>query len=344
VLAVLVAVLLVATGSGLFGGWVATRLDDDPVMSTGSGQLVRQAEPSSLSNVVAQVEPSVVSVQAGPGGGSGVVLDTDGHILTNHHVVAAAGGEQLAVTFSDGSSQPASVVGTDPRSDLAVVQVVDGAGLTPASFADSDAVRTGDQVLALGSPLGLSGSVTAGIVSAKNRTIEVGAQSSAGVASISGMIQTDAPINPGNSGGALVNAGGEVIGINSAIATAGDSQGNIGVGFAIPANTAEQVAGQLIAGEQVSHPYLGVTVGDAPDGGALVQSVAPGSPAAEAGLRQADVITRVGDAPVQNADDLVAAVQRGQAGDRVEVTVDRGGAEQQLPVTLAEAPAEAPAR
>lgn len=348
VLAGVVAVFMVALASGLFGGWVATQLtaDDTPVSGSG-GQPAAQLDRSSLAGVVAEVQPAVVSIQTGESEGSGVVLDQEGHILTNAHVVGAAADGAAEVTFSDGDVTTADVVGADTRSDLAVVKVDADGDLVPASFGDSDSVEVGDSVLALGSPLGLEGSVTSGIVSAKNRTIQVGQEPGQpgepgqppAAASISGMIQTDAPINPGNSGGALTNVDGDVVGINSAIATAG-GPGNVGVGFAIPANTAALVAEQLIAGEQVAHPYVGVSVTDASGGGALVQSVSPDGPAGDAGLRPGDVVTELSGEPVRGADDLVAAVQRSSVGAELAVAFTRDGQPQQATVTVGEAPAD----
>lgn len=341
-----VAAVVLAVGSGLLGGWVATQMDDEPdnTPTTGSGQPVAQLDSASLAGIVERIQPSVVSVTTDTGGGSGVVLDNDGNILTNNHVVATARGDNVSVKFNDGSTAPATIIGTDARSDLAVVDVDDVDGLVPAAFGDSDAMQIGDAVLALGSPLGLDGSVTSGIISAKDRTIQVGGGQQGqfgqpgGTTSISGMLQTDAAINSGNSGGALVNLNGEVIGINSAIATAGNSTGNIGVGFAIPSNTADRVADQLIGGEEVSHPYLGVNIGDTQDSGAVVVEVAADSPADRAGLQAGDVITSLDGAAVNEADDLVSAVQARDVGDEVSVTFTRDGQEQEATVALGEAP------
>jgi putative serine protease PepD len=333
--ALLAAMLVLMLGSGLFGGWVATRLDDQTAIATTASGAAATSQ-SSLSGIVDRVQQSVVSIKTGQGEGSGVVLDRDGYILTNNHVVATATGSSVTATFSDGTSQQATIVGADARSDLAVIKVDDAGDLTPAVFGDSGTVRVGDEVLALGSPLGLEGSVTSGIISAKNRTIQETEDS--GSTSISGMLQTDAAINPGNSGGALVNSAGDVIGIDTAIATAGGGNGNIGVGFAIPSDTAVQVSKQLIRGEQVAHPYLGISVGDASGGGALVQAVADSGPAAQAGLRAGDVITKLDDHTVNNSDDLVTAVQGGGVGDRLPLTYTRNGAEQHTTVTLGNAP------
>jgi putative serine protease PepD len=207
---------------------------------------------TSLASVAAAVEPSVVSITVRSAGqqveGSGVVLRSDGLILTNNHVVEdAAQGGRITVEFSDGSTATATVAGTDPSTDLAVIQAEGVSGLQAATFGDSDALQVGDTVLAIGSPLGLEGSVTAGIVSALHRTFDVDADGQAGT-TINDAIQTDAPINPGNSGGPLVNSAGEVVGILTANASVSQDAGSIGVGFAIPSNQVEQVARQLTGG------------------------------------------------------------------------------------------------
>nr|BFE68120.1 hypothetical protein GCM10020092_014210 [Actinoplanes digitatis] len=251
-----------------------------------------------MAAIVAAVKDSVVSITTGTGEGSGVVLTADGYIVTNNHVVATAQGDTVTVIFADGKKADAKIVGTDPRTDLAVIKAEGVSGLTAAKFGSSANMQVGDTVLALGSPLGLEGSVTEGIVSAKDRTIRAGSdgqqapqnpfgeeqpqQQSSGATSMSGLLQTDAPINPGNSGGALVNTNGEVIGINSAIATSGSGSGNIGLGFAIPSDKARAVAEALMKGEKVSHPALGVSVTEAEGGGALVKEVSPDSGAAKA--------------------------------------------------------------
>ncbi|TWJ27376.1 putative serine protease PepD [Micromonospora sagamiensis] len=333
-----VAVLALMFGSGVGGGAVALALFDDngDTRTYSAAPVLNSAD---LPKIAAAVQDSVVSIQAGSGEGSGVVLSADGFVLTNNHVVASAGGETVQVVFANGKTAAAEVVGTDPRTDLAVVKASGVSGLQPAKLGDSDAMQVGDQVLALGSPLGLQGSVTAGIISARDRTIRAGSQQDpqAGASSISGLLQTDAPINPGNSGGALVNTRGEVIGINTAIATSGQSSGNIGVGFAIPSNKAKLVAEQLQRGDKVSHPSLGVSVTGAEDGGALVSTVTPGSAAEKAGLRKGDVITKFGDKVIKDSNDLVAAVQAGKVGDRVEVEYRRNGATATATATLAEA-------
>jgi putative serine protease PepD len=335
-----VAALVLMAGSGIAGGVVALAFDD----SGGSGNRTFTAAPiiseADLPGIAASVENSVLSVNTGSGEGSGVVLTADGFVLTNNHVVAGATGQTVRLIFADGTSANAEIVGTDPKTDLAVLKADGVSDLTPAKFGDSDGIRVGDTVLALGSPLGLQGSVTAGIISSLDRTIQAGengqSDPSRGASSISGLLQTDAPINPGNSGGALVNTRGEVIGINTAIATDGQSNGNIGVGFAIPSNKAKTVAEALQRGEKISHPYLGVAVTPSADGGAVVGTVTPDSPAAQAGLQRGDVVTRFGDKPVNDSNDLVSAVQAGKVGDRVELTYTRNGVEKTATVTLAE--------
>ncbi|MEO3771968.1 trypsin-like peptidase domain-containing protein [Micromonospora sp. B9E7] len=341
-----VAVFALMLGSGVAGGALALALDGDSGGITRTYSAAPVINGADLPKIAASVQDSVVSITTDSGEGSGVVLSADGYVLTNNHVVASAAGGNVLVIFADGKKVEAKVIGTDPKTDLAVVKANGVNDLKPAKFGDSDAMQVGDQVLALGSPLGLQGSVTSGILSARDRTIRAGEgqpqdptqQQSQTVSSISGLLQTDAPINPGNSGGALVNTRGEVIGVNTAIATSGQSTGNIGVGFAIPSNKAKDVAGKLQRGEKVSHPSLGVGVNQAEGGGALVASVTPGSPAEKAGLQRGDVVTRFGEKPVNDSDDLVGAVQAGKVGDRVEVQFKRNGDEKTVTVTLAETP------
>ncbi|MGI5214555.1 trypsin-like peptidase domain-containing protein [Plantactinospora sp. CA-290183] len=343
------AALVLMVGSGLAGGAIAVAVGDSGPSITRSYSSAPVINPADLPKIAAQVQDSVVSISTGSGEGSGVVMTADGFVLTNNHVVASANGGEVQVTFADGKRAAANIIGTDPKTDLAVVKAEGVSGLSAATFGDSDAMQVGDTVLALGSPLGLQGSVTAGIISARDRTIQAGGgqeepqnpfqprQQQGAVSSISGLLQTDAPINPGNSGGALVSTRGEVIGINTAIATAGQGTGNIGVGFAIPSNKARTVAEALQRGEKVSHPSLGVSLGDTENGGALVREVVANSPAAKAGLQQGDVVTQFGDKRINDSQDLVGAVQAGKVGDQVRVTYTRNGVEKTATVTLAEA-------
>ncbi|GHJ50099.1 hypothetical protein Cs7R123_74410 [Catellatospora sp. TT07R-123] len=330
-----VAAVVLALGSGIAGAVIATKYADDGkiTVSTGSTAAAPVIDRGSLAAVAAALSPSVVNIATGSGEGSGIVLTEDGYIVTNNHVVAGAAGREVTVTLADGKKVKATIVGTDPRTDLGVVKA-DAKGLKFATFGNSDQVAVGDTVLAIGSPLGLQGSVTAGIISARDRTISVG--ESRGT-SLSGLLQTDAPINPGNSGGALVNTKGEIVGINTAIATNGTGDGNIGVGFAIPSNKAKSVAEQIMNGKPVSHPYLGVSVTAADTGGASVSAVTEGSPAAKAGLQKGDVVTKFAGRIINDSDDLVSAVQSGTVGQQVTVEFTRNGEPMSATVTLGEA-------
>ncbi len=344
-----VAAAAIALTAGGVGGFVGYSLHDDgsPLQAFNNNTDSQAAAPavdrSSLSKIAADVQPTVVVIETGSGEGSGVIISEDGYIVTNNHVVATAQGDSVQVVFNSGKRVAASVVGTDPKTDLAVVKANDASGLKAATWGNSDDVRVGDTVLAIGSPLGLQGSVTAGIVSALHRTITVGdeqrSQFDAGGSrtTIGDAIQTDAPINPGNSGGALVNLNGQVIGINSAIATSG-SNGNIGVGFAISANRAKSVADQIIKGDKVSHPFLGVSVADAENGGARIAGIEPGSPAEKGGMRVGDVVTKIGDRQISGSEGLIGAVQAATVGAQLQLTVVRDGAETPVNVVLVEAP------
>jgi putative serine protease PepD len=353
--------LVLASATG--GALVALAIDDDggttPVASSLATPAASDRDTSDepLSQAAATVLPSVVSIafESGrqSGSGSGIVISEDGQILTNNHVVAqAADGGSLRVTFSDGSTVDAEIVGRDPATDLAVIKAQDASGLTPATFGSSADLQVGDTVLAIGSPLGLDGSVSAGIVSALNRAITLqgdqtespfGGRSGPADTAVIDAIQTDAAINPGNSGGALINADGEVVGINTAIASLAQGTssegGNIGVGFAIPIDAARDIAQQLIDDGSVRHAYLGVSIADADTGsGALVGAVEDGQPAAEAGLRQGDVITKIDDKDITDAAGLTAAVRSKAPGDEVQVTFTRDGDSQTVDVTLGELP------
>jgi putative serine protease PepD len=263
--------------------------------------------------------------------GSGFVIDTDGHIATNQHVVDGA--TSIEVTFADGKTASAKVVGTDRSTDVAVIQVdAPKSELHPLTFADSNGMQVGDGVVAIGSPFGLKGTVTTGVVSALNRTIDAPNNFT-----ISGAIQTDAAINHGNSGGPLLDADGHVIGINAQIES--DSGGNDGVGFAIPSTMVQRVAQQLISGGKVAHAYLGVQLGDATSGaGAAVGQVAGGGPAADAGLRSGDVVTAIDGRAIGSADALVNAVDAHKPGDQVTLKVRRGGNTSDIKVKLGTRP------
>jgi serine protease Do len=266
-----------------------------------------------------------------------VIYRSDGYLITNNHVVEQA--NEVSVTLPDATSAPARIVGTDPATDIAVLKI-NSTGLPAARLAGT-APQVGDRVLAVGSPFGLAGTVTEGIISARGRTLDTPN------APLTNMLQTDAAINPGNSGGALVNDGGQVVGINTAILS--PSGANNGIGFAIPIGYARKIADQLIAHGAVQHGYLGVagqtvdpqvaqTYRLGMDHGALVVQVQPGSPAASAGLRQGDIITSLNGHAVTGMEDLAGALVRHEPGDRVELTVHRDGGQVHLHTTLAQAP------
>lgn len=333
VLVMLVLMLGSAVAGGFVGAWANQQLRDEQ-----PGRTVvldgPQLDRASLASVASKVQPSVVSISAGNSEGSGVIMSEDGYILTNAHVVEGSRG-RVQVRFSNGQVTDATIVGADARSDLAVIQAEGVSDLTPATFGDSDELLVGDTVLAIGSPLGLRGTVTQGIVSALDRTL---APSGSNGVTLTGLLQTDASINPGNSGGPLVNLEAEVIGINTAIATTGADTGFLGVGFAIPSNHAKNVADQLIAGEEIRHPYLGVIVASAEGGGAVIGEVAPDGPAAAAGLRPGDIVVRMGERPITDSNDLVSAVRTSEVGARLEIEYVRDGVRRTTEVVLAELP------
>jgi putative serine protease PepD len=286
--------------------------------------------------------PSAVMIRVGSGDdgsiGSGFVLDRSGLIMTNNHVVAdAAGGARLRVVFSDGDQAGASLVGRSPTYDIAVIRVKTSHALVPMPIGDSDDTRVGESVLAIGSPLGLPGTVTQGIISAKNRPVAVGSEGPASNAYINGT-QTDAPINPGNSGGPLIDAGGRVIGVNSAILTLGSDRqqaGNIGLGFAIPINQAMEIGKMLIADGKATYPVIGADVADAGDlAGVRLTSVTQNGPADRAGLRKEDVVTKIDDQAVSATEELIVAVRSHRPGDQVTLTYRRADQVREARVTL----------
>ncbi|WP_114905716.1 S1C family serine protease [Ornithinimicrobium murale] len=307
--------------------------------------------------VASNVTPSVVaiSVQSGAGGGagSGVVWDEEGHIVTNAHVVAGA--EQVQVTLADGRSYDAEVAGSDPSTDLAVLTLATPPDdLHPISVGDDENLAVGDPVMAIGNPLGLSGTVTTGIVSALDRPVTTEAANEGGAQPgamqqaepvVTNAIQTSAAINPGNSGGALVDGNGALIGINSSIATMGSAMGgqggNIGIGFAIPVGEVSSIVGQLIEDGTAEHAFLGVGITDAEaeqDGATLhaagISKVEPGSPADKAGLQEGDAVTQIDGERVNGSLALVAQVRQRTAGDEIELTYIRDGSKDTMTVTL----------
>ncbi|WP_460447334.1 S1C family serine protease, partial [Angustibacter aerolatus] len=378
--AAIAAIVAAVVAAGTTAAVMST--DDSPASSTttsgtraagtSAGPVV-QANGGSIDwNAVAtKVEPSVVAIsissQSGSGQGSGVVLDDAGHVLTNNHVASAGGSNaKLQVTLNDGRTYDASVVGTDPSTDLAVLKMSGATDLTPATLGDSDAVQVGQNVMAVGNPLGLAGTVTTGIVSALDRPVTTsseeeqqqsdpfgqgqGGDSSASDPVVTNAIQTDAAVNPGNSGGALVDTSGRVVGIPSSIASLGQSagssqSGSIGLGFSIPINEAKAIADQLISSGTADHPYLGVTLDDgtvkdgtATRAAAVVQTVSSGTPAANAGLRQGDAVIAVNGDPVNGSESLVAQIREKQVGAKVELTTVRSGSERKVSVTLTKRP------
>ena len=313
----------------------------------------------------AAVSPSVVAitVTSGQGGdqGSGVIFDTSGHILTNNHVVAGAGqGSQITVTLNDLRTYDATVVGTDPSTDLAVIKLTNGPkDLKAIALGDANVIKVGEPVMAVGNPLGLAGTVTTGIVSALNRPVTTSdqqqtnpfGQQSAASSVVTNAIQTSAAINPGNSGGALVNAGGQLIGINSSIASLGASSGsssqsgNIGIGFAIPVDQAQSIANQLITSGTAKHAYLGVsskddvvTDGSAKRAAAVVVNLVAGTPADKAGLQAGDAIIAIDGKAIDGSLSLVAQVRERTVGDKVIVEIVRNGQKKDLTATLTSKP------
>ncbi|MGI9002132.1 MAG: S1C family serine protease [Pseudonocardia sp.] len=337
---------LVGGGAG-FGGAYALLGDGSSTPALTSAPATSNASnaiPGSVTAAAQQAVPSTVDIRVpmnrGTAEGSGVILTADGNVLTNNHVVAGSTGE-ITVTVADGSEHPATVVGTAPSYDLAVIKLQSVSGLTPATLGRISDVQVGQQVVAIGSPQGLTGTVTTGIVSAFDRTVAVQGQGGSGI--VYNGLQTDAPINQGNSGGPLVNLDGQVIGINSAIATGGgQSTGSIGLGFAIPVDQAKRVAQEIIDSGMATKPVLGVqgSIGGSPQNssGAQIAAVQDGSPAAQAGLLAGDVVTKVDDARVEDFADLVARIGSHTPGQQVRLTVLSGGAERTVQVTLGSQP------
>jgi S1-C subfamily serine protease len=334
---------------------LAGAFDDDsepPARATTTPESSPQPSraPLDVAALYARVSPAVVFVQANsgrgelpfPGGGqaasgSGFVIDDEGHIITNQHVVAGA--DEFRVRFGeDGEPVEADLLGDDPSVDLALLKVEPkdvGEYLEPLDLGASEDLRPGDPVIAIGSPFGLEGTVTSGIVSALGRTI-----TAPNNFSISGAIQTDAAINPGNSGGPLLDEEGRVIGVNSQIRTNGGSA-NTGVGFAVPVDEIKRSLPALERGEEPKRAFLGVSSGPAPEGGAEVSGVVPDSPASRAGVRPGDRIVEAADQPVRDPDDVSTVVNARRPGDEVRVVVERGGERRTLTVKLGEQPERA---
>ncbi len=371
--AIIGAAVLLALAAGLGGGFLGARLENSGTASTVAAAdlpLTQQstsrtassqvAADASIESVAAAVLPSVVSVvstsNTAEGEGSGVILTQDGYILTNNHVIAGA--TDLTVRFNDGTTAKATVVGADATGDLAVIKVDGVSGLVPAALGKSGQVKVGEQVIAIGSPLGLSATVTSGIISALNRPVRTTSEQSqtpqnprgnsnsttASDATVLNAIQTDAAINPGNSGGPLVNMQGQIIGINSAIASLSTNttsqSGSIGVGFAIPIDSAARIANEIIKTGASTHAVLGASVTNASDGssaiptGAQIKQLTSGGAAEAAGLQVGDVVTKVDGDLIESADALVATVRSAAPNSQVAVTLLRGTSTETVNITL----------
>ncbi|AMB60339.1 hypothetical protein AWU67_04175 [Microterricola viridarii] len=361
--ALLGAALVVGVVGGFLGGYLgqlagsAGTAGSASATSSPTGTVDSPAGGScNAETVAATVLPSIVTInvvsEAGGGVGTGSIIRDDGYILTNNHVVAdAANGASIVVIFSNGQQIPATLVGRSPQADIAVVKVNADSKLPTVAIGDSDTVTVGQPVVALGAPLGLSGSVTAGIVSALGRDVPVPADDGT-TAVLAGAIQTDAAINPGNSGGALVDCSGAQIGVNSAIATVPNASGvsgggSVGIGFSVPVNLAITLAEQLIETGKVSYPYFGMQVVVIPaevaakfntEPGLFVEGVAPGGPADAAGLQDGDIITALDGQPAIDAAVLTRIKLTKKVGDTVEIDYLRGAEPHSTTLTLSEAP------
>ncbi len=347
------AMAIAVVSAGVGGGVALAVRPDHPNAATtvatapgaAPGAPAASLPVGSVEQVAAKVVPSVVKLETSMGQqseeGSGIILTSDGLILTNNHVVASAtqNGPTTTVTFSDGRTVPFTVVGTDPSTDIAVVRAEGVSGLTPVTIGSSSDLKVGQDVVAVGSPLGLEGTVTTGIISALNRPVATGGDAG-DQNTVLDAIQTDAAINPGNSGGALVNMNGELVGVNSAIATlgadaTGPASGSIGLGFAIPVDQAKRIADELIQTGTATHSSLGVQVSnDATTHGAKIMEVTPGGAADAAGLPSGVVVTKLDDRVINSADALVAAVRSKAPGDKVTLTYTAPGGDQTVEVTL----------
>ncbi|WP_332661914.1 trypsin-like peptidase domain-containing protein [Aeromicrobium sp.] len=348
------AIALLAGGAGYGGAVLQDKLQDDDdngstVSSLDTGKVTNTNVPAgAVQQVAKKVAPSVVQINVKgdeeSGSGTGIIISSDGEILTNNHVTAVAGDGDgiITVAFNDGSYSKATVVGADPKTDLAVIKASGKSGLTPATLGSSADLEVGQEVVAIGSPFGLESTVTQGIISALNRPVTSSDGSSEpGASNTFPAIQTDAAINPGNSGGPLVDIEGNVIGINSAIKASGSGEGgSIGLGFAIPIDLAKNVSRHLVKGEKVEHAQIGVTVKAAvsDDGitgtGAEIADVTAGGAGDKAGLKKGDIITAVNGDLVASNDALVASVRGFQPGEKVTLTYLRDGEKRETEVTL----------
>jgi putative serine protease PepD len=343
VLVIAALTALIIGGAAGYGGAALARRTSPSAATTASAPAepgvtrtpVAPPPPSANTVEIAKrVLPATVMIQVGRGTGSGFLIDREGRMVTNNHVVAgAADGSRIRVIYSDGRRANAVLLGRSPSYDIAVIKASGAGSIEPIELGDSDHVQVGEPVLALGSPLGLSGTVTEGIVSARNRPVIVNETSDADAPSAYiNAIQTDAQINPGSSGGPLVDAGGRVIGVNSAILTFGSSR-NIGLGFAIPINQAATIADQLIKSGKATYPVIGANVADGPSGVELTAIDARG-PAAKAGLRAKDLVTKIDNQTVNTMEELIVSIRTRRPGDVVILDYARGSTPAQARVTL----------
>jgi putative serine protease PepD len=339
---------IIAVSAGVIGGATGYVIAREQLPTPAASAAVAQAAalpstvPGSIASIAAKVQPSVVQLNVTSsqesGTGSGFIVSSDGYIITNNHVAGMAGnGGSIEVAFADGSTAQGKLVGANADYDIAVVKV-DKTGLPALTMGDSSALSVGDSVIAVGSPLGLSGTVTTGIVSALNRPVTSGGAET-GTTSYIDAIQTDAAINPGNSGGPLLDGNGNVIGVNSAIATMGSDgttqSGSIGLGFAIPIDTVQRVADEIMKTGSATTPVIGVSLDQQYDGpGARVAQVTSGSGAEAAGLQPGDVITKVDGQVMTDSTQVIVTIRAKAPGDTVTLTVERGGSTQDIPVTL----------
>lgn len=339
-IAVIAGVIGGILGSNASTGWIPYRAN---LVSSNSAI---ERKPDSVAGIAQRVLPSVVSIatesDSGAGTGSGFIIDSGGMILTNNHVVddVALYGGEITVTLNNGQSYEGTIVGRDAPYDLAVLKIAAN-NLPALQFGDSEKVAVGDSVIAIGSPLGLSGTVTLGIISAKNRAVTAGSGGSE--SSFINALQTDAAINPGNSGGPLVDATGAVIGVNSAIASLGASSGSqlgsIGLGFAIPINQARRTAEQLIKSGKATYPIMGLSLNMTSTGkGALVanqpNAILKGGPADKAGIRAGDLITHFEGKEITTAEELIVAVRAQEVGDTIKLRYFRNGKSTEVSLTL----------
>lgn len=348
VIGMVVGAGLIAVTAGTIGGGVGYLVARETLPpatveapAAQAGAILPSVMPGSIAEIAADVQPAVVQLNVvggqGEGTGSGFVISDDGYIITNHHVAGVTGsGGSIEVAFSDGTTADGRLVGSNPGYDIAVVKV-NRTGMDSVPLGSSADLNVGDAVIAVGSPLGLTGTVTTGIVSALNRPVTAGGQ---GETAFINAIQTDAAINPGNSGGPLLNGNGEVIGVNSAIATMGvgaDGQaGSIGLGFSIPIDVAKRITQEIIETGSSATPIIGVTLDTTMTGpGALVQDVTAQGPADSAGLRTGDLITKVDGTVLSDATQLIVTIRSKAPGDTVTLTVERDGQTADLDLRLA---------